>query len=109
VQAAGGYDWATLTVFDTSRLTQTVGRFSGAGLAGVQFNVKLGGAGDRRVPWLVFDLGAGATLRQTPSFDALGPTQPAKPAVDAIATSTVNLGSVPLSGFTARVLVGVRF
>lgn len=109
VQAAGGYDWATLTLFDPSRLTQTVGGFSGVGLAGVQFNVKMGGPGERRVPWLVFDLGAGATLRQAPNFDAMGPTPAAKPPPDAIATSTVSLGSVPLSGFTARILVGVRF
>ncbi len=109
VQLAGGYDWATLTLFDETRLTQTVGRLSGVGLLGVQFAVKMGGAAPTRVPWLIFDLGAGAVLRQTPSFDAMGPAPVEKPVPDAIATGTVNLGSVPLSGFTARLLIGVRY
>jgi|APLak6261679142_1056127.scaffolds.fasta_scaffold00031_57 hypothetical protein len=108
-QLGGGYDWVTLTLFDERRLTQTVGRFSGTGLLGVQLAVRLGPARQDRLPVLFFDLGLGATLRQAPSFDAMGPQAPTKPPPDAIATSTVNLGSVPLSGFTARALIGVRY
>ncbi len=108
-QVAGGYDWASLTLFSEERLTQTVGALSGVGLLGVQLGVKMGGEKLVRAPWLVFDVGAGAVLRQVPHFDALGATPPEKPAVDAIATSQVNLGSMPLSGFTMRVLVGVRY
>lgn len=108
-QAMGGYDWATLTFVNPSRLTQTVGSVSGTGLAGVQFAVRMGGVKDGRVPWLIFDLGAGAVLRQASRFDAMTP-EPVTPAPsDQLAQGSVNLGSVPLSGFTARLLVGVRF
>lgn len=109
LQLSGGYDWATLTLFSESRLTQTVGRFSGTGLLGVQLAVRLGSPKATRVPWLVFDLGAGAVLRQAPTFDAMGPTPPEKPVADAIPQATINLGTVPLSGFTARALIGVRY
>jgi len=108
-QVLGGYDWATLTLVNEQRLTQTVSNFSGTGLLGVQFAVRLGGQTRPRVPWLTFDLGAGAVLRPATRFDAMAPT-PAKPAPeDPMAQGSVNLGSVPLSGFTGRLLIGVRF
>ena len=108
-QVAGGYDWATLTLANETRLTQTVGSFSGTGLLGVQFAVRMGGAMSPRVPWLIFDLGAGAVLRPLTRFDAMAPA-PVRPApTDPITVSSVNVGSVPLSGFTARLLIGVRF
>lgn len=109
LQLGGGYDWATLTLYSADRLTQTVGRFSGSGLLGLQLALKLGGPKRVRPPWLVFDLGLGGVLRQAPHFDAMGPTPPEKPVADAIARGTVDVGSVPLSGFTARMLVGVRY
>lgn len=108
-QLAGGYDWATLTLIDPTRLTQTVGNFSGVGLLGVQFAVKLGGATPRRLPWMIFDLGAGAVLRPASHFDAMAPAEPRQPPADPIVVGSVNLGNVPLSGFTARLLIGVRY
>jgi hypothetical protein len=108
-QVAGGYDWATLTLLDQTRLTQTVSNVSGTGLLGVQFAIRMGGQKEARVPWLLFDLGAGAVLRPPSHFDAMGPAPVAKPAADAIPSASVNLGTVPLSGFTGRILIGVRF
>jgi hypothetical protein len=109
VQLAGGYDWATLTLADETRLTQTVSNVSGTGLLGVQFAIRMGGHKETRVPWLTFDLGAGAVIRPASHFDAMGPQAAAKPPADAIPSASVNLGTVPPSGFTARILVGVRF
>ena len=109
VQVAGGYDWATLTLVNESRLTQTVGNVSGTGLLGVQFAVKMGFSKDFRAPWFIFDLGGGMVIRPVTRFDAMAPA-PSKPAPeDPIAVGSVNLGSVPLSGFTGRLLVGVRY
>lgn len=109
-QLTGGYDWATLTLVNTSRLTQTVGSFSGSGLLGVQFAIRMGGKNEVRVPHLIFDLGAGAVLRQVSRFDAMAPEAPQQaPSEPPLSQGSVNLGSVPLSGFTARVLVGVRY
>ncbi|MFZ5438496.1 MAG: hypothetical protein ACOZQL_00740 [Myxococcota bacterium] len=109
VQLGGGYDWATLTLYSADRLTQTVGSASGSGLVGLQLLVKLGQPKLARAPWLVFDLGLGGVLRQAPNFDAMGPKPADKPPADAIARGTVDVGAVPLSGFTARLLVGVRY
>jgi hypothetical protein len=108
-QVLGGYDWATLTLVNESRLTQTSGSLSGSGLLGVQFAVRMGGQKEPRVPWLIFDLGAGAVLRQASTFDAMAPEAPKPAPAEPLAQGSVNLGSVPLSGFTARLLVGVRF
>lgn len=108
-QVAGGYDWATLTIADEARLTQTAGSISGVGLLGIQFAVRMGSARAPRVPWMIFDLGAGAALRQLSRFDAMAPETPKPAPSDPIAVGNVNLGSVSLSGFTARLLVGVRF
>jgi hypothetical protein len=108
-QVLGGYDWATLTLASTERLTQTSGSFSGSGLLGVQFAVRMGGPKEPRVPQLIFDLGAGAVLRQESKFDAMSPEQPKPAPADPLAVSSVNLGTVPLSGFTMRLLVGVRY
>lgn len=109
VQLLGGYDWTTLTLVNTSRLTQTVGSVSGTGLLGVQFAVKMGGAKDLRAPHFIFDLGAGMVIRPVTHFDAMAPTPPKTPPEDPIAVGKVDLGSVPLSGFTGRLLVGVRY
>lgn len=108
-QIAGGYDWATLTLARDSRLTQTVGSFSGVGLLGLQFAVRMGSATAARVAWMIFDLGAGAALRPVTRFDAMAPETPKPAPTDPIAVGNVNLGTLPLSGFTARLLVGVRF
>ena len=108
-QVLGGYDWATLTLVNTSRLTQTSGSFSGSGLLGVQFAVRMGGPKDERPPQLIFDLGAGAVLRQVSRFDAMAPEQPKPAPAEPLAVGSVNLGTMPLSGFTARLLVGVRY
>jgi hypothetical protein len=106
LQVSGGLDFATLTLGGVTRLHQTVITGSGTGLAGVQFVVRLGPA-RKRMPSLVFDLGAGGVLRPAVNFDAMGPREPASG--EAIATSTVNVGSMPLSGFTARLQLGLRF
>ena len=109
VQLAGGYDWATLNLVNSARLTQTVGNVSGTGLLGIQFAVKMGWAKDVRAPWFIFDLGAGMVLRPVTHFDAMAPLPPRTPPEDPIAVAKVDLGRVPLSGFTARLLVGVRY
>ena len=109
VSAAGGYDWATLTLLGESRLTQTTSTFSGTGLLGVQFAVRMGGAKEPRVPQLIFDLGAGAVLRPATRFDAMAPAEVKPAPSDPLAQGSVNLGSVPLSGFTGRLLIGVRY
>lgn len=108
-QVAGGLDWATLTLGSTARLTQTALTGSGQGLLGVQFHVRLGPSSARRVPWLVFDLGGGGVLRTAAQFDALRPAEPAQPPVDPIGTTSVDVGALPLSGWTFRLLIGVRF
>lgn len=108
-QVIGGFDWATLTLVNEMRLTQTVSSFSGTGLLGVQFAVRMGSPKAERVPWMIFDLGAGAVLRQVSRFDAMAPEAPKPAPTDPLAVGSVNVGSVPLSGFTGRVLVGVRF
>ena len=71
LSAAGGADWATLTLLGEPRLTQTTSSFSGTGLLGVQFAVRMGGVKEPRVPQLIFDLGAGAVLRAAARFDAM--------------------------------------
>lgn len=109
VQVAGGYDWATLTLVNESRLTQTVGSVSGTGLLGIQFAVKMGGRKALRAPWFIFDLGGGMVIRPVTRFDAMAPTPPKTAPEDPIAVGSVNLGSVPLSGFSGRLLVGVRY
>lgn len=108
-QVAGGIDWHTLTLMSTGRLTQRVTSFSGTGLLGVQFAVRLGGAKRPRVPWLTFDLGGGVVLRPDTRFDAMAPEAPKPAPADPLAQGSVNLGSMPLSGFTGRLLIGVRF
>lgn len=109
MQVAGGYDWTTLRLANDSRLTLTVGNVSGTGLLGLQFAVKMGGAQDLRAPHFIFDLGAGMVIRPVTKFDAMAPEPPATAPEDPIAVASVNLGSVPLSGFTGRLLVGVRY
>lgn len=108
LQLSGGLDWATLTLFNEARLTQTVVSSSGMGLVGVQFSVRLGRRSEKRLPSLLFDLGGGGVLRTAARFDALAPTVDQPPA-DPIASGSVNLGTLPLSGYTLRALVGVRF
>jgi hypothetical protein len=109
VQLSGGTDWATLTLGSSARLTQTVLTGSGALLGGVQFAIRLGPA-RKRMPSLVFDFGAGGVLRPAVAFDAMGPRAPTQaPAEAPIAVSTVNVGSMPMSGFTARIQLGIRY
>lgn len=109
-QLGGGVDWVTLNLGSgASSLGQTVATPSGTGLLGVQFAIRMGAKGDRRLPWLVFDLGGGAVLRPAARFDAMAPPAPEQGAVEPLARGTVNLGSMPLTAGTFRVLVGVRY
>lgn len=107
LQLAGGLDWATLTLLNEARLTQTVLTGAGTALLGVQLVVRLGPRGAHRLPALVFDLGAGGVLRPATNFDALAPIRGASD--DALGQGTVALGSLPLSGFTARLQLGLRY
>ncbi len=106
---SGGVDWATLTLASPTRLTQTVLTGSGQGLLGVQLSVRLGRNTGRRLPWLVFDLGGGAVVRSVARFDALRPEPASTPPPDALASGQVDVGALPLTGYTFRLLVGVRF
>ncbi len=109
VRVGLGYDWATLRLFDDTRLTQTVGTVAGHGGIGVQVAARLTRA-DARAVHLVFDVGAGGVVRSLASFNALGPAPVTGPQADPIGgRSTVNVGPLPLSGITWRVLVGLRF
>lgn len=108
-QLGGGLDWATLTLGSTARLTQTALTGSGQGLLGVQFHVRLGRASSRRAPWLVFDLGGGGVLRSAANFEALRPQAGTPDVADALGTTSVDVGSLPLSGWTFRFLLGLRF
>lgn len=107
VQLAGGLDWATLTLMSQARLTQTVLTGAGTALLGVQLAVRLGPRGAHRLPALVFDFGAGGVLRPTTRFDAMAPVRAAQD--DALGRGTVALGGLPLSGFTARLQLGLRY
>ena len=44
----------------------------------MQLAVRMGSPKEPRVPWLIFDLGAGAVLRPATRFDAMAPA-PVKP------------------------------
>lgn len=105
-----GWDWATLTLFEASRLSQTVSNVSGSGLLGVQLPVRMG-TGPGRAPFMVFDVGGGYVLRPDYAFDGLGPA-PVEPTPDGpepIANGKVNVGKLPLHGALFRVLVTLRW
>lgn len=109
VRVGVGYDWATLELFNETRLTQTVGNIAGHGGVGVQLAARLTRQESRAVH-LLFDIGAGAVLRPAYAFTALGPAPVTGAQSDPIGgRSTVNLGTLPLSGITWRILVGLRF
>lgn len=109
VRVGLGYDWATLRLFNDTRLTQTVGNVAGQGGVGVQLAARLTRE-DARAVHLLLDVGAGAVLRPAYAFSALGPAPVARPPADPLgARSTVNVGALPLSGITWRILVGLRF
>ena len=104
-----GVDWATLTLFDTSRLTQTVANPSGTGLVGVQVPFRLARKPAGRAPVLLIDVGVGYTLRPGYAFTTLAPTPGTPQPADPVPSSTVNVGTMPLSGITYRVLLALRY
>jgi hypothetical protein len=89
-------------------ITQTVATGLGSGLVGVQVPVRMG-VGPGRLPFLVFDVGLGGVLRPAVAFDDLRAEAPEKPPEDPVGQGGVNLGSLPLSGLTFRVLVTTRW
>lgn len=103
---AAGWDWVTLTVGDTTRLTQTVSNFAGSATVGVQVPIRLG-SGRGRLPELVLDAGLGYTLRPAYGFTALAPEPPN--GSDLVAHAAVNLGALPMSGLTYRLLLSFRY
>jgi len=121
VQLGGGVDWATLTLIAPSRLTQTVPAGVGTALVGFQVPIRLGGpvawasgphtrpADDVRRPFLVLDIGLGGVLHSGTSFSSMQPEAPAKPPVDPLGQGSVDVGSIPLTGFTFRVLASARW
>ncbi|MBL8917315.1 MAG: hypothetical protein JNJ54_00520 [Myxococcaceae bacterium] len=109
VRVGVGADWATLTLFNTTRLTQTVGNVAGHAGLGVQVSARLTKPEQRGV-FLVADLGAGGVLRPAYDFDAMAPAPVVGPQADPIGgRNAVNVGALPLSGITIRANVGVRF
>lgn len=109
MRLGAGVDWATLTLFDGSRLTQTVANLAGHAGLGVQVSARLSQEGRRGV-FLFADLGVGGVLRPAYGFEALAPAPPTGPQADPIGSrGAVKLGPLPLSGMTLRASVGVRF
>ena len=109
VRLGAGADWATLTLFNTTRLTQTVGNVAGHAGLGVPLTARLTKPEQRGV-FLVADLGAGGVLRPAYDFDAMSPAPIVGPQADPIGgRGAVNVGALPLSGITIRANVGVRF
>lgn len=106
VKVLGGLDVATLTLFSTGRLTQTALGAAGQGLLGVQVPVYFDKPS--RTASVALDAALGVGLHSALRFDALGPTPPERPAADAIARGTTDVGTLPLSGFTWRLGVVVR-
>lgn len=108
VHLGAGWDWASLTIVDQTRLTQTVSNISGSAMLGAQVPFKLG-PDDSHAPWLLLDLGVGYILRPGASFHAMAPAQASPTPEDPIAHATTNLGTLPLSGIQYRVLLTLRF
>ena len=100
-----GWDWATLSVSGQSGLAQTTGNLSGRGLVGAQLVLPLAPRG-WRAPALVFDLGAGYVLRPAYEFHALTRSGGGD---DPVAQAPVDLGSLPLSGPTVRLMLSLRY
>ena len=107
LRVGAGWDWATLTLQDATRLTQTVSNVSGAAMLGAQIPFKLG-PNDSRAPSMLMDLGLGYTLRPGAGFHAMEPKRLVNPGEDPIAHGTTNLGTLPLSGIQYRVLMTIR-
>jgi len=108
VQLGGGVDWATLTLLGPSRLTQTVPVVVGTGLVGAQVPLWLG-VGKGRWPFFVLDVGLGGVVRPSATFSAMQPQAPSKPPTDPVGQGSVNLGSLPLTGLTFRVVTTLRW
>lgn len=103
-----GYDWATLTLADESRLTQTAGTLAVRAMIGAQLPFKLGPA-DSRAPTLLLDLGLGYAGRPSAGFHAMAPAPVRSSGEEApIARAGTDLGSLPLSGIAYRVLLTFR-
>ena len=107
VRLGAGWDWASLSLLDVGCLTQTVSHPSGSLLAGVQVPFRLG-SGAAWAPEVSIDLGLGGVLRPAYAFGAMAPTPPSGRVEDPIARGTVNLGAMPMSGFTWRLGLTVR-
>lgn len=104
-----GYDWATLTLVSSTRLTQTAGLVAGQAALGVQVLVRLSRAEQRGV-FFIADFGAGGVLRPAAVFDSVGPAPVVGPQADPLgARGRVNVGSLPLSGITLTWNAGLRF
>ncbi|MBX7098409.1 MAG: hypothetical protein K1X89_11900 [Myxococcaceae bacterium] len=106
-RAGVGLDWASLSLTGSSALEQTVLHPSGTFLGGLQFPFALGVGAPGGLAFVV-DLGVGYVVRPAYTFDALAPPPPSGRQEDPIARGAVNLGSMPLSGFTWRLGVTVR-
>lgn len=104
VQALVGYDWLDLEV---GSLSQGVGQVSATGLLGVSFAIptRLGNAAS---PAILFDIGVGYAFRPEARFDALAPEPPDEDVKEPIASTALSMGSLPLSGVTYRVQIGLR-
>lgn len=109
VQLAGGLDWATLSLFGQRPQNQVRLGGSGTAMAGLQLVLRLGRPGPTRLPSLFLDLAAGAVMRPAARFDALAPATPSAGDEPPPANGVVDLGSLPLSGFSGRLGVGLRY
>ncbi|MCC6335236.1 MAG: hypothetical protein IT380_14765 [Myxococcales bacterium] len=105
-QVGVGWDWVTLTLVQSSRLSQTVSNVAGSGLLGVQLPVRMG-LGGGRLPFMVFDVGGGYVLRPDYAFTAMAPVSSELP--ESIPDGAVNLGQLPMHGWVWRVLVSLRW
>ncbi|PTL80896.1 hypothetical protein [Vitiosangium sp. GDMCC 1.1324] len=103
-QALVGYDWLNLQL---SELKQGTRQLSATGLVGVSLLLPLQRSNPDSLAFLV-DLGVGYGFRPEARFDALAPTPPGKDEEEPIRSAPLPVGTLPLSGVTYRLQVGLR-
>ncbi|MFL5353160.1 outer membrane beta-barrel protein [Archangium sp.] len=103
-QVLVGHDWLKL---ELAALNQRTGQLSATALLGVSLLIPTR-QGDAASSAFVVDLGVGYGFRPDARFDALAPTPPENAEEEPIRSAPLPVGSLPLSGVTYRLQVGLR-
>lgn len=103
-QVLVGHDWLNLEV---ATLSQRTGQLSATGLLGVSVLIPTR-PGDAASSAFVVDLGVGYGFRPDAHFDALSAEPPETAGEEPIRSAPLPVGSLPLSGVTYRLQVGLR-